>query len=65
MMWCKEISEGAHVGTTTHQGTPGVPGAPRWVVPVGQHSNFKKILRTCKIMVMHSNERGSVVYVAS
>ena len=27
MMWAKEISEGAHVGTTTHQ------GAPRWVVP--------------------------------
>ena len=25
---------------------------------VGERSNFKKILRTCKIMVMHSNERG-------
>ena len=33
MMWAKEISEGAHVGTTTHQGAPGGPGAPRWVVP--------------------------------
>ena len=22
-MWCEEISEGAHMGTTTHQGTPG------------------------------------------
>ena len=33
MMWCEEISEGAHVGTTTHQGAPGVPGVPRWVVP--------------------------------
>ena len=33
MMWCKEISEGAHVGTTTHQGAPGGPGVPRWIVP--------------------------------
>ena len=33
MMWYEEISEGAHVGTTTNQGTPGDPGAPRWVVP--------------------------------
>ena len=33
MMWDEEVSEGAHVGTTTHQGAPGGPGAPRWVVP--------------------------------
>ena len=33
MMWCKEISEGADVGTTTHQGAPRGPGVPRWVVP--------------------------------
>ena len=33
MMWYEEISEGAHVGTTTHQGTPGGLSAPRWVVP--------------------------------
>ena len=32
-MWDEGISEGAHVGTTTHQGAPGGPGAPRWVVP--------------------------------
>ena len=32
-MWDEEVSEGAHVGTTTHQGAPGGPGAPRWVVP--------------------------------
>ena len=32
-MWDEEVSEGAHVGTTTHQSTPGGPGAPRWVVP--------------------------------
>ena len=28
MMWAKEISEGAHVGATTYQGTPGGAGAP-------------------------------------
>ena len=27
-MWAKEISEVAHVGATTHQGTPGGAGAP-------------------------------------
>ena len=32
-MWDEEVSEGAHVGTTTHQGAPRGPGAPRWVVP--------------------------------
>ena len=31
-MWDEEIIEGGHVGTTTHQGVPGGPGAPRWVV---------------------------------
>ena len=33
VMWEEEVSEGAHVGTTTNQGAPGGPGAPRWVVP--------------------------------
>ena len=33
MMWAKEISEGAHVRTTTHQGALGAADAPRWVVP--------------------------------
>ena len=28
------------------------------VLLVGERSNFKIFLRTCKIMVMHSNERG-------
>ena len=32
-MWDEDISEGAHVGTTTHQGVPGGPGTPRWLVP--------------------------------
>ena len=33
-------------------------GAARDGRTVGERSNFKKILRTRKIMVMHSNERG-------
>ena len=28
MMWAKEISEGAHVGATTHQGALGVLARP-------------------------------------
>ena len=28
MMWAKEISEGAHVEATTHQGAPGGAGVP-------------------------------------
>ena len=28
MTWAKEISEGTHVGTTTHQGALGGVGAP-------------------------------------
>ena len=41
---------GCPEGGTTHQGAPGGPGAPWWVVPtsgaprtVGERSNFKKI----------------------
>ena len=33
MMWDEEMSEGAHVGTTTPQGAPGGASAQRWVVP--------------------------------
>ena len=36
--------------TSTHK-----PGSD---ATVGEHSNFKNFLRTRKIMVMHSNERG-------
>ena len=36
--------------TSTHK-----PGSD---ATIGKRSNFKKILRTRKIMVMHSNERG-------
>ena len=36
--------------TATHK-----PGSD---ATVGERSNFKNFLRTCKIMVMHSNERG-------
>ena len=32
--------------------------APQALKPVGERSNFKNFLRTRKIMVMHSNERG-------
>ena len=35
MMWAEEISEGAHVGTTTHQGAPGAAGAPGGLCPPG------------------------------
>ena len=36
--------------TSTHR-----PGSD---ATIGERNNFKKILRTRKIMVMHSNERG-------
>ena len=29
----KEVPEGGSEGSTTHQGAPGGPGAPRWVMP--------------------------------
>ena len=32
VMW-EEVSDGGHIGTTTHQGMPGGPVTPRWVVP--------------------------------
>ena len=32
---------------------------------VGERSNLKKFLRTHRIMVMHSNERGECVHVPS
>ena len=35
MMWAKEISEGAHVGSTTHQGTPRGAGVPSGLCPPG------------------------------
>ena len=35
-----------------------VGGEENTLTLVGERSNFKKILRTRKIMVMHSNERG-------
>ena len=45
MMWAKEISEGAHVGTTTHQGAPGGPVAPTWCTFLWYylHQNFLHI----------------------
>ena len=35
------------------------------LVNVRERSNFKKILRACRIMVMHSNEMGECVHVPS
>ena len=43
--------------TSTHK-----PGSD---ATVGERSNFKNFLRTRKIMVIHSNERESVVQVPS
>ena len=31
--WAKKVPEGCSEGSITHQGMPGGPGAPRWVVP--------------------------------
>ena len=31
--WAKKVPEGSFEGSTTHQGAPGGPGVPRWVVP--------------------------------
>ena len=31
--WVIEVPEGSSEESTTHQGAPGGPGAPRWVVP--------------------------------
>jgi hypothetical protein len=33
IQWAKEVPEGGSEGSTTHQGVPRSPGAPRWVVP--------------------------------
>ena len=35
MTWVKEISEGTHVGATTHQGAPGRGGTP-WCLVVSR-----------------------------
>ena len=35
MMWDEEISEGGHVGTTTHQGAAGVLARPDGLCPPG------------------------------
>ena len=31
--WAKEVPEGSSEESTTHQGAPGGPGMPKWVVP--------------------------------
>ena len=38
-IWAKNVPEGCSEGSTTHQGAPGGPGVPRWVVlPSVPHS---------------------------
>ena len=32
-VWAQKVPEGCSKGSTTHQGAPRGPGAPRWVVP--------------------------------
>ena len=38
----KKVPEGSSEGSTTHQGAPRGPGAPRWVVPtsVASHTAY-------------------------
>ena len=42
--WAKEVREGCSEGTTPHQGAPGGPGAPRWVVPTSVASCTASLL---------------------
>ena len=43
-MWYEEISEGAHVGTTTHQGVPGGGCTSLWCLLHQNFLNIKKIV---------------------
>ena len=47
MMWDKEMSEGGHVGATTHQGAPGGAGAP-WCL-VGTRCTPPQVLFAAKL----------------
>ena len=42
--WAKKVPEGSSEGSTTHQGAPGGPGAPRWVVPTSVASRTASLL---------------------
>ena len=42
--WAKEVPEGGSEGSITHQGAPGGPGVPRWVVPTSVASRTASLL---------------------
>src|SRR3989337_2312798 len=42
--WAKKVPEGGSEGSTTHQGAPRGPGAPRWVVPTSVTSCTASLL---------------------
>src|SRR3989337_2246523 len=44
IQWAGEAPGGCSEGSTTHQGTPGGPGAPRWVVPTSVASRTASLL---------------------
>ena len=61
----KDIPKSWSSSQKSHEAATRVEGAPRGVV-LGNVVISKTFLRTRKIMVMHSNERGeSVVYILS
>ena len=44
IQWAKEVPEGSLEGGTTHEGVPGGPGAPWWVVPTSGASQTASLL---------------------
>ena len=44
IQWAKKVPEGCSEGSTTHQGMPGGPGVPRWVVPTSVASRITSLL---------------------
>ena len=62
--WAQEVLEGSFVESTTHQGVPGGPGTPRWVVPTSVVSRtaslpykYPNILETLGELMKHSSSR--------
>ena len=44
IQWAREAPRGCSEWSTTHQGAPGGPGAPRWVVPTSVASRTASLL---------------------
>ena len=42
--WAEEVLEGCSEGSTAHQGAPGGPGTPRWVMPTSMASRTASLL---------------------